>query len=226
MRALPGGLKQIIVSDCEWRFLSRDPATGMGRSAENHYPTSELLSLMQRDVASIAAPDSLLFMWATAPMLVEAICVAEAWGFCRFDRHPSTGFLLPDKQRSRYITEWAWLKERIATGYWNRGKHEVLLLFTRGQPLAPIMEDPKLPSWLEAEAVAIDWPGRRHSEKPEVFLAWIDQLWPTASKIELNRRGPLRTGWDAWGAEAELPPEDVLVPDNDDLPATVSAQSD
>ena len=159
-------------------------------------------------------------------MLVEAICVAEAWGFCRFDRDLSTGFLLPDKQKSRYITEWAWLKERIATGYWNRGKHEVLLLFTRGQPLAPIMEDPKLPSWLEAEAVAIDWPGRRHSEKPEVFLDWIDQLWPTATKIELNRRGPLRTGWDAWGAEAELPAEDDLVADNDDPPAMVTAQSD
>jgi hypothetical protein len=31
----------------------------------------------------------------------------------------------------------------------------------------------------------------------------IEKLYPTVPKIELNRRGPARKGWDAWGADAE-----------------------
>jgi N6-adenosine-specific RNA methylase IME4 len=31
----------------------------------------------------------------------------------------------------------------------------------------------------------------------------IEQYFPTLPKIELNRRGPPRPGWDAWGNEAE-----------------------
>ncbi|MGC2123324.1 MAG: hypothetical protein WA652_10770, partial [Xanthobacteraceae bacterium] len=42
-----------------------------------------------------------------------------------------------------------------------------------------------------------------HSAKPEIFLEMIEQYFPTLSKIELNRRGPARLGWDAWGDEAE-----------------------
>ncbi|WP_256375199.1 MULTISPECIES: hypothetical protein [unclassified Bradyrhizobium] len=31
----------------------------------------------------------------------------------------------------------------------------------------------------------------------------IESYFPTLPKIELNRRGPERAGWDAWGNEAE-----------------------
>jgi hypothetical protein len=31
----------------------------------------------------------------------------------------------------------------------------------------------------------------------------IEELYPTLPKIELNRRGPARPGWDCWGWEAE-----------------------
>jgi N6-adenosine-specific RNA methylase IME4 len=34
----------------------------------------------------------------------------------------------------------------------------------------------------------------------------IEEYYPTLPKIELNRRGPPRPGWDAWGNEAEPPP--------------------
>ena len=36
---------------------------------------------MALGVASIAAPDSVLFLWATVPMLPQAIEVLVAWGF-------------------------------------------------------------------------------------------------------------------------------------------------
>ena len=205
IRALPGRRYGLAFVDCEWKFEPRDLETGMDRAAENHYATSDLLDLMQRDVGSIMAPDSILIMCATVPMLIEAICVADAWGFCRLDRDPVTGFLMPDKSKARYVSHWAWLKLRIITGYWNRGKHELMLIFTRGNPVAPAMGE-QLPSWFEGAAVEAS--ATVHSAKPELFLEWIEQLWPNTPKIELNRRGPPRPGWDAWGAEAEVEQED------------------
>lgn len=38
--------------------------------------------------------------------------------------------------------------------------------------------------------------------KPEAFLEMIEVYSPNLPKIELNRRGPIRPGWDSWGNEA------------------------
>ena len=45
---------------------------------------------------------------------------------------------------------------------------------------------------------------RKHFKKPECFLEMIEGYFPNLPKIELNRRGPARPGWDAWGNEARL----------------------
>ena len=201
--ALPDKKFGLIYSDCEWRFEPWSRITGLDRAADNHYPTSDLLTLMRRDVTSIAADDCILMMWATVPMLIEAVCVADAWGFCLLNRDPETGFLMPDKKHRRYASNWAWLKQRIATGHWNCGKHEMLLAFTRGNPVAPAMGQ-QLASWLDGMSVEAN--ATRHSAKPEVFLEWIEQLWPNTPKIELNRRGPPRPGWAAWGNETVMAP--------------------
>jgi len=42
---------------------------------------------------------------------------------------------------------------------------------------------------------------KEHSAKPEQFLELIEQYFPSLPKIELNRRGAPRAGWDAWGYE-------------------------
>jgi N6-adenosine-specific RNA methylase IME4 len=44
-----------------------------------------------------------------------------------------------------------------------------------------------------------------HSAKPECFLEMVEEYFPTLPKIELNRRGPPRPNWDAWGFGAEQP---------------------
>lgn len=202
--ALPDKKYGLILCDVEVEFETYSKETGMDRSAANHYPVSDLLTLMRRNVASIAAPDCILLFWIPVPHLVEAICIADAWGFMRLDRDVETGFLMPDKRQSKYVSHWAWLKSRIITGYWNRGKHELLLIFTRGHPVAPEMGDAKLASWVED--MAVEAPHGVHSAKPAVFAEWIEKLWPNTPKIELNRRGPARPGWDAWGNEAEAAP--------------------
>jgi hypothetical protein len=79
--ALPTRKYGAIVADPEWRFEPWSRETGMDRAADNHYPTSALEVIKSRDVASIAADDSVLFLWATAPMLPYAFEVMNAWGF-------------------------------------------------------------------------------------------------------------------------------------------------
>lgn len=198
-KELPARKYGVIYADPEWQFDAYSAESGMDRAADNHYPTSDLLTLMRRDVGAIAAKDCVLFMWATVPMLVEAICVLDAWGFAWIERDPNTGFLAPNKAHARYVSHWAWLKNRIGTGYWTRGKHEILLIATRGKPVAPAMGD-QLDSWSEDMAVEADV--GRHSAKPAVFAEWIEKHWPNTPKIELNAR-EARPGWDVWGNESE-----------------------
>jgi hypothetical protein len=77
--ALPQARYGVIYADPEWRFEPYSRETGMDRAADNHYPTSELCDIKDRDVASIAADDCVLFLWATMPMLPQALEVMAAW---------------------------------------------------------------------------------------------------------------------------------------------------
>lgn len=174
--ALPKKKYGVIVADPEWRFEPWSRSTGMDRAADNHYPTSCTEVIAARDVPSIAADDCVLFLWATAPMLPHALAVMDAWGF-------------------NYVSNYVWAKDKIGTGYWNRNKHEHLLVGTRGKIPAPAMGT-QWPSLIEVGV-------GEHSAKPVAFLSMIETYFPTLPKIELNRRGPAKLGWDAWGLEAE-----------------------
>lgn len=173
--SLPAKRYGVIVADPEWRFEPWSRRTGMDRAADNHYPTSCTEVIAARDVASIAADDCVLFLWATAPMLPHALLVMDAWGF---------------DYRSHQI----WKKDRLGTGYWFRNLHELLLVGVRGNIPAPAPG--------QNDASVIEAPRGEHSAKPECFLEAIERLYPNLPKIELNRRGPARDGWDAWGNEA------------------------
>lgn len=191
--ALPEKKYGVIYADPEWRFDPYSRETGMDRAADNHYPTSDLATLQRRDVGAIAADDCVLFMWATVPMLAEAFCCLDSWGFAWFDRRD--GHLTPDKRKCRYVSQFAWDKAASGNGYWTRNRHELLLIATRGKPVAPALGE-QLDSMIRSRKSG-------HSAKPEKVLDWIDKTWPNTARIELNRRGPARPGWDAWGNEAE-----------------------
>jgi N6-adenosine-specific RNA methylase IME4 len=172
--ALPNKRYGVIYADPEWRFEVYSRETGMNCTADNHYPTSSLEEICNRPVADIAADDCVLFLWATVPMARAAFRVMESWGF-------------------EYKSQFVWVKNRIGTGYWNRNKHEILLIGTKGNVPAPA-PGTQWPSAIEA-------PVGRHSEKPEKFYELIEAYFPNLPKIELNARRA-RPGWDAWGNEA------------------------
>jgi len=172
--ALPSKRYGVIYADPEWKFETYSAKGKLDTSAENHYTTGTLDEIKARDVASISAPDCVLFLWATAPMMPQALEVMQAWGF-------------------EYKSQVIWKKDRGGTGYWFINWHELLLVGTRGHIPAPAQGD----QW----ASVIEAPRGRHSEKPEVFYRMIEGYFPNVPKIELNARAT-RAGWDAWGFDA------------------------
>jgi N6-adenosine-specific RNA methylase IME4 len=115
-----------------------------------------------------------LFLWTTSPHLHEAFEVLGAWGF-------------------EYVSNVAWLKDKIGLGYWVRNQHELLLIARRGDmPTPPPANRP---------SSVINAPRREHSRKPDEAYALIERMYPTLPKIELFARSA-REGWAAWGNEA------------------------
>jgi N6-adenosine-specific RNA methylase IME4 len=173
-RALPTKQYGVLYADPPYRFEPRSRVTGMDRAADNHYPTMFLEQIKALQVP--AAADSVLFLWATQPMLFHAKAVMEGWRF-------------------EYKSHCVWEKDRIGTGYWFRNQHEILLVGTRGSIPAPA-PGTQFPSIIRA-------PVGRHSEKPAVFREMIEKLFPNLPRIELFARGDV-PGWDVWGNEAAV----------------------
>jgi len=168
-RALGTKLYGVIYADPPWQFAPYSRDTGMDRAADNHYPTMSLDDI--RAIKVPAADDCVLFLWATAPMLSEALSVMQAWGFA-------------------YKSHVVWIKDRMGTGYWFRSMHELLLVGTRGNPPAPAPGE-QFTSVIDARA-------SEHSAKPAAFAEMIDEMFPYASGLEMFARAP-RLGWDVWG---------------------------
>jgi N6-adenosine-specific RNA methylase IME4 len=171
-RRLGRKVYSVIYADPPWRFEPWSRETGMDRAADNHYPTMTVDEIAALRVP--AAEDCVLYLWATAPMLPEALTVINAWGFV-------------------YKSEWIWAKDRPGTGYWLRSLHEPLLVATRGNVPAP-PPGHRVPSVLHE-------PVGRHSEKPDAFADLIEAWFSHLPRLEMFAR-KARPGWDSWGNEA------------------------
>ena len=178
--AAPDGKFGVIVEDFEWDHETWSDK-GRDRAAENHYLVSRDAHTAQEIVErtkerfACAADDSVLWMWTPLQHAAIAMDVMRLRGF-------------------DYKSQYAWGKDKIGLGYWSREKHEVLLIGVKGK--------------IDCPAPGTQWdslvmaPRAEHSAKPECFLEMIEQYFPTLPKIELNRRGPARKGWAAWGNQA------------------------
>ena len=174
----------VLYADPPWKFKTYSDVTGMDRAADNHYPTMTVEEIRAMPVGDIATPDAVLFLWATAPMMPEALEVMRAWGF-------------------KYQSQMVWDKVAVITGYWFRNQHELLLVGTRGDIPAPPMGTQSV-SVLRIKSAD-------HSEKPEEFRRIIDRYYPELPRIELFARLvddkgkplPRPKGWHAWGNQAK-----------------------
>lgn len=168
---------QIIYADPPWSYSDQ----GCQGTMANHYHGMKLADICSLPVGGVADKNCVLFLWATYPMLKEALKVIEAWGFT----YKSIAF------------QWVKLNPKSGTpfyglGRWTRGNTEPCLIATKGKPKrisASVFQ-------LIQEARA------KHSVKPAKVREEIVRLMGDLPRIELFAREKVE-GWDAWGNEVE-----------------------
>lgn len=169
---------RVIVADPPWNYGN----AGCRGAAENHYPTMNVEQICALPIEALAADDSMLFLWATWPQLVEAMAVVKAWGFEYLTGLPWVKIVgLPS------VDLWGDLKikAQYGVGFWIRGCTEPLLIARRGS-VAPMSGD----------LIGLLSENLRHSRKPENVYHIAERL--EGPYVELFARRP-RKGWDSWG---------------------------
>ena len=176
-RSLTIGQYSVIYADPPWRYSAKN----VQGAAEKHYPTMGIDELCTLPVSDLAAPDSVLFLWATFPQLPEALRLIKAWGFT----YKSVAFVWLKKNRKSE----GWF---YGLGFWTRGNAEICLLATRGHPKRQAANVHQF----------IISPIQEHSRKPEEARDKIVALMGDVPRVELfARQSP--PGWDVWGNEVE-----------------------
>lgn len=189
----------VIYADPPWPYRnpqSADPARG-GKP----YTEMTLEQIWRLPVQSIAAPDCVLFLWATMPKLREALATIDAWGFryvtCAFTwvKLNPTGRIessvtgrLPGRSKDIVLVKGIY----SGLGYWTNGNAELCLMGKQGRPQ-------RVARNVKQIVIA---PRGRHSAKPPEVRERIVALMGDVPRIELFARERV-SGWEAWGKEIE-----------------------
>lgn len=181
------GSYRTLLADPPWRFATYSDK-GKGRSAEAHYDCLSLDQLKALPVGQWAAPDAVLFLWTTDPMLPQALDVLKAWGFV----YKTVAFYWVKLNKGRTPDRLAEADFFTGMGFWTRANPEMCLLATRGRPQRRGTDVPRL----------LIAPRREHSRKPEETYDRIERL-VDGPYLELFARAS-RPGWDAFGDQAGL----------------------
>lgn len=158
-----------VLADPPW------PERGGGkikRGADRHY---SLMSIQEIETFLRRVPyadNCHFYMWVTNNYLYDGLKILDHLGF-------------------RYITNIAWVKDRIGLGYYFRGQHELLLFADRGQ-VKPLCH--KEPTVIQAKR-------RKHSQKPDEQYTKIEAVSP-GPYLEVFAREK-RDGWDVIGNEVD-----------------------
>jgi N6-adenosine-specific RNA methylase IME4 len=166
--ALPPSTYDLILADPPWRF-GTDNESSNGRSMD-------VESLKAYPVPTVAAPDCVLFIWATQPRLADAVDVIRAWGF-------------------EYRSGAVWDRQRVGRGEFFNIRVEHLLVGLKGAPPVPAFDVP-------VENL-ISGPRGDH-RRPDVFHGLLESMYPNAARLELFVESG-RSGWKAWGVAKGQP---------------------
>lgn len=201
---------QTILADPPWHYADqrkirkdgKTPTRGIG--ACHHYAqmTTDELCSIRPPVQGVAAERCHLYLWATCPLLPEALKVMEAWEFKwatvifvwvkanpgQWRRMLNRCFLAPD------IGE---LLDSLTTfnpGFYTGSNVELVLLGTRGQPFRHAKG--------HKASQVVYAPRLGHSQKPDEVQRRITWMYPGAApRLEMfGRRG--LDGWTVIGNEA------------------------
>lgn len=163
----------LIMADPPWAFENWS-AAGEEKNASAQYRCADLAWIKSLPVGHMAARDCVLWLWATNPMLPQALEVMSAWGFSF-------------KTGGHWSKKTAGGKQAFGTGYILRCAGEPFLIGTVGEP-----------SCTHSVRSVIEGPVREHSRKPEEAFAAAESLRPDVERLELFSREE-RPGWDVMG---------------------------
>ena len=175
---LPNKKYDIIYADPPWSY--NDKAKSGNRGANFKYNLMTTSQIMELPVDKIANHDSFLFMWATFPLLNDALNVVKAWGF----KYKTCAFTWVKKTRSN-----TWF---TGMGNWTRANAEICLIGTKGRPKRQSASVKQV----------IESVPEEHSKKPDITRERIVELCGNVPRIELFARKKT-TGWDSWGLEVD-----------------------
>ncbi len=186
----------IVYADPPWSYKQQVKSGVLTkRDGSRHYESmsqSELCDLGQQ-VMRICKEDAALFLWATMPLLQEALDVIKSWGFI----HKTTfvTWVKTTKDGSR---------PAFGVGYYSRSNAELCLLATRGK-IASFKKSLKSEGNRGQNSMnqIVMSPRRQHSRKPEVVRDMIVKMFGNLPRIELFAR-QTSPGWSVLGNEINL----------------------
>ena len=151
----------IVIADPPWEY--KDKANAGERGAEHKYPVMKIHDIMDLDVSSLCAPNCVLVLWGTWPLMGEARAVMRAWGF----KFKTCAFV------------WVKLNKIADTpfvggGHYTRSNSEYAILGVRGN---------RIPRVNRGVSQVIISHVREHSRKPEEFYAAVQQLYGTKLRV-------------------------------------------
>ncbi|OYV33696.1 MAG: hypothetical protein B7Z80_23315 [Rhodospirillales bacterium 20-64-7] len=176
--SLPEYQARVIMCDPPWHFVNYSEK-GEQKNPTAHYDCMPLDDIQALPVLELADPTGCaLVMWATGPMLPQAIDTMTCWGF-------------------KFVSAGAWAKQSstgkkwaFGTGYVYRSAAEFWLLGCVGKPKFRSRSIRNL----------IVSPVREHSRKPEMMRAMCEKQFD-GPRIELFARESA-PGWMSWGNQA------------------------
>ena len=169
----------VILLDCPWRYL--DKAGAGERGVDYKYSTMSMNDLRHMRVRALAAENCAMFMWATSPLLPDAIDLMRSYGF----------------QYKTIAFTWIKTNKKSGTLFWgmghsSRANGEFVLLGMKGKV-------PRVSAGVHSVVMA---PVGKHSAKPDLVRDRIVDLYGDVPRLELFARSRCE-GWDQTGLELD-----------------------
>lgn len=216
---------RIIYADPPWRFknwsmsqLSERGEKWARKNGRSPYPVMTTDDICKLPVQEIADKDSLLYLWATGPKMLDAEMVCKAWGFNIVTHF---GFVWV-KQNPSGI---GW---HFGLGYYTHANVENVIIARRGKGVPRIDK---------GVSQLVFYPRGEHSAKPPTVAGRIERLHgDVVERVELFARKEVE-GWDCWGNEVNCsygterlwdylaPPYEAVIDEDEyfGLPSTIES---
>jgi len=184
---IPRGAYDVVLTDCPWLYDS--PAGQMG-AAVNHYACLDNAALIALNPAPLLVASGVCFVWATGPMLAQAVHLIEAWGL----HFRGVAFVWVKTSKEGKPIGAAGVRPTVT-----KPLTEFVLVASKKRKGRP------RPLASEAIVQTVFASRGAHSVKPAEVHARIEALFPPCARLEMFARRT-RAGWDAFGDEVEAEP--------------------